>query len=76
MGFWPYFLQAHESDGGNVSPLLLDPSTSPIGTDTTLFCTPLLLFLGDGSKVLIMSSPEEGDSGPFSDMGSASSGLA
>ena len=43
MGFWPYFLQAHESDGGYASPLLLDPSTSPIGTDTTLFWTPFLL---------------------------------
>ena len=43
MGFCPYFLQAHESDGGYASPLLRDPSTPPIGTDTTLFCTPLLL---------------------------------
>ena len=44
MGFWPYFLHAHESDGGYASPLLLDPSASGIGIDTTLFCIPLLLF--------------------------------
>lgn len=44
MGFWPYFLQAQESDGGAlVSPLKRDPSTSLIGTDTTLFCALRLL---------------------------------
>ena len=44
MGFWPYFLQAQESDGGGAfSPFSRDPSTSLMGTDTTLFCMPLLL---------------------------------
>lgn len=43
MGFWPYFLHAHESDGGGVSPLSRDPSTSLIGTETTFFCTARLL---------------------------------
>lgn len=70
MGFWPYFLQAHESDGGYVSPLLLDPSTSPIGIVTTLFFISFL-FLGDGSSVFV-SSQEEGEAGAASDMGSGS----
>jgi len=73
MGFWPYFLQAHESDGGYASPLLLDPSTSPIGTDTTLFFKSLLLFFGDGALEILVSSPEEGESGPFSGSGSSGS---
>lgn len=48
--------------------MLLDPSTSPIGIDTTLFCMLLLLFLGEGAvAVVLKSSPESGESGPFSD---------
>lgn len=66
MGFCPYFLQAHESDGGYASPLLRDPLTPPIGTDTTLFCTPLLLFFGDGVAANLASSPERGESGAVS----------
>lgn len=54
MGFWPYFLQAHESDGGYDSPLLLDPSTSPIGIDTTLFCM-LLLLLSPYTSLIVIS---------------------
>lgn len=56
MGFWPYFLHAHESDGGYdddpSSPLFLfDPQSPPcclwssrpmIGNDITLFCIPFL----------------------------------
>lgn len=69
MGFCPYFLHAQESDGGVLlSPLRRDPSTSLIGTDTTLFCIARLLFLGDETDVIFMSlkMEEEGDSAPFS----------
>lgn len=39
MGFWPYFLHAHGSDGVYTSPLLPTPFTSlPMGTETTLLC--------------------------------------
>lgn len=46
MGFWPYFLQAHESDGGAPSPTPLGrgPSVPAMGTVTTLFCTDRRLF--------------------------------
>lgn len=43
MGFWPYFLHAHESEGGVQSPLNRDPSTSLIGNVTTFFCIARLL---------------------------------
>jgi hypothetical protein len=59
MGFWPYFLQAHESDGGYPSPLLLDPSTSPIGTDTTLFCTSLLLYINKTPLTVTFPKPQK-----------------
>lgn len=69
MGFCPYFLQAQESEGGALSPFSLDPSTSLIGTDTTLFCMALLLIFGEEVEVDILPSvvlAEGGDSLPFS----------
>ena len=52
MGFWPYFLQAHESDGGVLlpSPLSRDPSTL-IGICTTLFCMAFLLNIDTKSQL-------------------------
>lgn len=50
MGFWPYFLHAQASIGGNTSPptpfFPRSPSVSPTGTDTdtTRFCTARRLF--------------------------------
>lgn len=55
MGFWPYFLHAHESDGGGVSPLSRDPSTSLIGTETTFFCTARLLRIKSHNAGLLVT---------------------
>lgn len=69
MGFWPYFLHAQESDGGAlVSPFNRDPSTSLIGTDTTLFCIARLLLFGEDVEVALVSLNilEGGESALFS----------
>lgn len=50
MGFWPYFLQAQESNGGGPSPFVRDPSVSAMGIDTTRFCTERLLQKGQKRK--------------------------
>lgn len=65
MGFWPYFLHAHESEGGVLfSPFSLDPSVSLIGICTTLFCMARLLLLaeevGEVTKPLMLNAVEEG----------------
>lgn len=70
MGFCPYFLHAQESDGGIlISPFIFDPSTSLIGTDTTLFSMDLLLLLGEEVEVinlLSLNMPDCGESELFS----------
>lgn len=76
MGFWPYFRQAQESEGGALSPFSLDPSTSLIGTDITLFCI-ARLFLGEEVELIFIMSlqveEEGGDSELFSGVVSFSS---
>lgn len=69
MGFCPYFLHAHESEGGVLlSPFSLDPSFSLIGICTTLFCMARLLRLaeevGEGTEPSMVE--EGGDSAMFS----------
>lgn len=66
MGFWPYFLQAQESDGGEAfSPFSLGPSKSLIGTETILLCMAFLLLFGEEVEAIFISL-EGDDSGPLS----------